>query len=124
MKFRYEKQIDISNPHLPWTSRPIVNVRLFFGDRHQKVLALIDSGADITLFHLSLAKTLGITAFEREGRVYGISEEQMPVHYQKLNLQLDGIEEPIEIEAGFVDSPGVGALLGQSGFFEHFRICF
>lgn len=60
----------------------------------------------------------------RESKVVGISGQPIPVYYQKLNLQLDGSEEPVEVEAGFVDSPGVGALLGQSGFFEHFRICF
>jgi hypothetical protein len=124
MNFRYERQVDFRNPRLPWTSRPIVRVRLSFGDRRQAVLALIDSGADITLFHISLAKTLGIEHFEREGRVYGISGEMMPIYYHKLKLQLDGTDEPMEIEAGFVDSPGVGALLGQSGFLEHFRICF
>jgi hypothetical protein len=39
-------------------------------------------------------------------------------------LQLEGTDDRIEIEAGFIDSPGVDALLGQDGFFEHFRICF
>ena|ERR1700676_464256 len=124
MKFRYEKQLDVSNPHLPWKSRPIVKVRLSCGDREQAFLALIDSGADVTLFHLSVAKLLGITDFEREGRVVGISGEVMPIHYRTLKLQLEGADESIEIEAGFVDSPGVGALLGQAGFFEHFHICF
>jgi hypothetical protein len=124
MKFRYEKQVDSRDPQLPWTSRPIVKVRLSFGDRNQAVLALIDSGADITLFHSSIAKTLGIETFERQGRVFGISGDVMPVQFSKVNLQLDGTSEPVEAEVGFVDSPGVGALLGQSGFFEHFRICF
>ena len=59
-----------------------------------------------------------------EGRVFGISGEQMPIYYHKLKLQLDGADEAIEVEAGFVDSPGIGALLGQAGFFQHFRICF
>src|SRR5882757_1352929 len=124
MKFRYQKQLDVNNPNLPWKSRPIVKVRLSFGDRQQAFLALIDSGADITLFHSSVATLLGITEFEREGQVVGISGEVMPIHYHRLTLQLEGLDESIKIEAGFVDSPGVGALLGQAGFFEHFHICF
>ncbi len=124
MKFRYEKQADFRNPDLLWTARPLVRVRLSFGHRYQSVLALIDSGADITLFHLSLAKTLGIETFESQGRVSGISGERMPIYYQRVFLQLNDTQEPVQIEAGFVDSDGVGALLGQRGFFEHFRICF
>jgi len=124
MKFPYQKQVDYQNPRLPWTSRPILRVRLSFGDRNQALLALIDSGADVTLFHISLARLLGIKQFAREGKVIGISGEQMPIYYQWVKLDLDGVAEPVEIEAGFVDSPGVGALLGQTGFFEHFRICF
>jgi hypothetical protein len=30
----------------------------------------------------------------------------------------------IEIEAGFVDSPSVSAILGQEGFFDAFKIKF
>ena len=124
MKLPYQKQVDHQHPHLPWTSRPIVRVRLSYGNREQALLALIDSGADVTLFHISVARVLGINTFEREGRAVGISGEPMPVFYQKLQLRIDGADETVEIEAGFIDSPGVGALLGQSGFFEHFRICF
>jgi hypothetical protein len=124
MKFSYEKQIDIHNPQLPWRSRPAVRVQLSYGDRYQSVMALNDSGAEITLFHISLAKQLGINLFQREATVFGISGELMPVYFQRLKLKLEGTTEPIDVEAAFVDSPGVSALLGQSGFFEHFRICF
>jgi hypothetical protein len=82
MKFSYEKQIDIHNPQLPWRSRPAVRVQLSYGDRYQSVMALIDSGAEITLFHISLAKQLGITLFQREATVFGISGELMPVYFQ------------------------------------------
>lgn len=46
------------------------------------------------------------------------------MNYSKVMLQLEGTNEPIEIAAGFVDSPAVDALLGQEGFFNHFRVCF
>jgi hypothetical protein len=124
MKFRYQKQVDYLHPQLPWKSRPMIKVRLAFGDRHQAVFALIDSGADVSLFHISLAKTLGITDFEQDGWAAGISGEKVPIYYQTLKLQLAGSDEAISIRAGFVNLPGVSALLGQSGFFEHFKICF
>jgi len=124
MKFRYGRQPDALNPHLPPTLRPAIRVRLSFGDRHETVLALIDSGADGTVFHMSIAEVLGIDSFERQGWAAGISGERMPVYFQKLQLQLISGPDRVEIEAAFIDSPGVGALLGQAGFFEHFRICF
>jgi aspartyl protease len=124
MKFRYQKQVDYLHPQLPWKSRPFVRVRLSFNDQHQAVFALIDSGADVSLFHISMAKTLGITTFEQDGWVAGISGEKTPIYYQTLALQLAGSDEPISIRAGFVDLPGVSALLGQSDFFQHFKICF
>lgn len=124
MKFRYQKQIDHRHPKLPCTSRPFIKVRLSFGDRHQAVFALIDSGADVSLFHISLAKTLGITTFEQDGWAAGISGEKTPIYYQTLALQVEGAEEPIPMRAGFVDLPGVSALLGQSDFFQHYKICF
>ena len=124
MKFPYERQLDPHGPELRWTSRPIVRVKLSFGDRQLAVLALIDSGADVTLFHVSLAKALGIQVQTgREGRVFGISGERMPIYYHTLRLQLEDSANAVDMEAGFVDSPSVGALLGQSGFFEHFRVC-
>jgi len=34
------------------------------------------------------------------------------------------MHEMIKIEAGFTDSPGVHAILGQADFFQHFKITF
>jgi hypothetical protein len=48
----------------------------------------------------------------------------MPIYSKRIGVQLEGASDLVAIDAGFVDSPGVSALLGQSGFFEHFRICF
>src|SRR5258708_39768657 len=60
MKFRYRKVPDNTNPKKSWISRPYVNVRLFCGSQYDDVRALIDTGADNSLFHSSIAKNLGI----------------------------------------------------------------
>lgn len=73
MKYLYKKEGDARNPLAPWISRPVVRLWLSFGDHKQIVYGLIDSGADETLFHASLARALGITTFERQGLAMGIS---------------------------------------------------
>jgi len=35
-----------------------------------------------------------------------------------------GISDPINMEVGFTHSNGVGALVGQKGFFDNFQITF
>lgn len=42
----------------------------------------------------------------------------------KLKIKVNGFSEAIEIPACFVDSPSVGILLGQDGFFDLHRIKF
>lgn len=73
MKFSYFKQPHISKEK-SWISRPLIPVRLFYKDAHIDIYALIDSGADSSIFHSSIAKLLGINL--REGRkevFFGIS---------------------------------------------------
>lgn len=124
MKFSYEKELDVHSPDLRWRIRPVVKVHLSHGERQLPVFAMIDSGAEITLFHISIAKELGIDSFKRQALVAGVSGEPMPVFFQNVKLRLEGTTKPLDVEVAFVDSPGVSALLGQAGFFEHFRICF
>jgi hypothetical protein len=54
----------------------------------------------------------------------GIEGERLDAYVHKIKLQVVGIENIIEIEAGFVDSPAVDVILGQEGFFDAFKIKF
>jgi hypothetical protein len=54
----------------------------------------------------------------------GIEGGRLVAYIHKIKLQVVGIENIIEIEAGFVDSPAVNAILGQEGFFDAFKIKF
>ena len=113
MRFPYLKQPYSLNPSAPWVSRPFIPVTLSSSDRQVTVYALVDSGADITLFHSSLAKGLGIDLEAgRQSRAYGISGRDIDVYFHRVKLQVAGMTESIELEAGFTDSPRVAALLG------------
>lgn len=126
MKFEYFRLPNFNNPNRPWIARPLVPVVLSYGGKTVEVLALVDSGADAALFHASLAREIGI-ALEAGTKqtFYGISPDKgIEVYLHKIRLQLKGASDNIEMEVGFTESKGVGALVGQSGFFDHYQITF
>ena len=125
MTFPYLKVPNLSDPNAPWTSRPIIPVRLLRGEVHQDVYALVDSGADKTLFDASLADLLGLDldAAKRE-RFVGISGTPIEVAVATIEVQVRGSDDRFELEAGFTTAQGVSALLGQAGFFERHKVTF
>jgi hypothetical protein len=77
------------------------------------------------LFHSSLAELLGIELKKgRQQKFFGIAGAGIDVYFHKVKLKLVGGAESIVIDAGFTESNGVGAILGQSDFFEHYQIKF
>ena len=54
----------------------------------------------------------------------GSTGSQAVLRMHMIGIQIQDLPERIEIEAGFTESDGVDAILGQAGFFEKFRICF
>ncbi len=73
MKFMYLKRSDPPDPNAPWISRPILPVRLFNGGNHLDFLALVDSGADYSLFNVEIATALGIDlSSARSFKTFGI----------------------------------------------------
>lgn len=125
MKFDYLKQPNFLNPQKPWISRPLIPVRLLHKEKHLDVYALIDSGADASVFHSSIARELGINIESgRQEQFSGISEGSIEVYFHIIKLQIKGTSDLIELEAGFTGSKGVGAILGQAGFFDNYYIKF
>ncbi|OHA73000.1 MAG: hypothetical protein A3A27_00785 [Candidatus Wildermuthbacteria bacterium RIFCSPLOWO2_01_FULL_47_18] len=126
MKFDYLKQPNFRDPNKPWISRPVIPVALHYKDKRVKVFALVDSGADISLFHASLGQALGIDVTGgRKMTFFGISEGAgVEVYMHTIDLEVVGDSTSFEMEVGFTDSKGVGAILGQAGFFDHFHIKF
>jgi hypothetical protein len=52
-----------------------------------------------------------------------LSTDTRPYGAPQILVTLKGLE-PIEIDAGFIDSDAVGVILGQDGFFDQHRIKF
>ena len=124
LKFDYTK-LATTDPTRPWVARPLVPIRLVAKSRFAQTLALIDSGADYSIFHSDYAEALGLTTDIGESRkIRGIEGTDVLVYFHTVELQVVGTPEKIKMAVGFADSPGIDAILGQSEFFMHFDIKF
>ncbi len=79
MQFAYKK-IPVRNPRKSWIARPFIYIALTYQGKSQKVLSLIDSGADVCVFHSDIAKLLAIDlAVCRKETYEGISGQPFKV---------------------------------------------
>lgn len=124
MKFPYLKLPNF-DPKLKWTARPYIQVKLTGPTGSCLGYALIDSGADRSLFNIQIAEKIGLNLIDApEENFGGIEGGNLKAKLHKVKLEIVGMNEEIEILAGFVDSSGVATILGQDGFFDSFRIKF
>ena len=107
-------------------NRPLLRMALVHRNRFLDCYGLVDSGADLCLFPLSFAQALG---FDMASGIMdissGIGSENVPTYHWPVGIDLQGISR-FEVYAGFttgLEPWGIG-LLGQSGFFDRFRISF
>ena len=103
---------------------PIVPIRLFGGERPFLFDAFIDSGADFSIFDADAATAMGFDY--RSGRKISITVgdgDRMTVYRHQLlvHFATRSFRAPIcfssDLGSGF-------NLLGRTGIFEKFRICF
>lgn len=105
--------------------RPMIEIEVFGKDDSKTFDALIDSGADLSLFNLEIAEALDIDLTNaKPANFTGIAGNVDGYKVDKLKLKVDGFSEAVEIPACFVDSSSVGILLSQDGFFDLYRIKF
>jgi len=58
-------------------------------------------------------------------RFAGISAGNfVDAYMHKIQMQIQGFSEMIDLEAAFTDSEWVSGILGQSGFFANYRVTF
>lgn len=124
MKYRYSA----FTPHdvnAQWTKRPMLQIEVYGSEGNKSFGALIDSGADISLFNTEIAEALGIELSpDCERNFTGISGTIPGYLVEKVKIRLENMKEEMYIPVCFVQSPTVGLLLGQEGFFDQCRIKF
>lgn len=125
MKFRYVRQPYSVYPSLPYIPRPLIPIRLSLKAMQVETYALVDSGADRSLFHSRFAEEFLIDLESGRKELYfGIGAQPVAVYHHRINRHLVGSEHSVQVEVGFTDAPGVDAILGQADFFEHCQINF
>jgi hypothetical protein len=124
MRFRYTDIQNHQDPRKPF-HRPYLIVRLLNGNRHKDVISLVDSGADVCLFHSDVGRMLGIEIEAAPELAFqGVSGVREVAYLHHVDLIVRGLRS-IKLEVGFTNSMAVGTgLLGQRGFFEQFQINF
>ena len=99
-------------------------VEIFGNKRTKKMLALIDSGADVSMLNLGVAKMLDIDLSKAErGTTIGITGVQ-ETYIATVEIKVEGQVGKRKIPVRFIDSEYVDMLLGQEGFFDAYRIKF
>ncbi|HVS80103.1 MAG TPA: hypothetical protein VHE60_00040 [Pyrinomonadaceae bacterium] len=124
MRFRYTEVRNKQDPSRPFP-RPYLIVRLHHEERHKDVIALVDSGADLCLFHSDIGRMLGIDIEAAPQLAFqGVSGARELAYLFRINLEVRGLNT-ISLDVGFTNSMAVGTgLLGQRGFFEQFHVSF
>ncbi len=124
MKYDYSSFLppDIT---LKFIKRPLITVEVFGTKGSGKFLALIDSGADCSLFNIEIAKNLGIELSRAKTvKFTGIIGDLSGYRVENIKIKIEDFEEPVKIPICFVDSENVSILLGQEGFFDKHKIKF
>ena len=124
MRFRYTDIQNHQDPQRPF-QRPYLIVRLINGERHKDVISLVDSGADVCLFHSDIGRMLGIEIEAAPELAFqGVSGAKEVAYLHRVDLVVRGLSS-IALDVAFTNSMAAGTgLLGQRGFFEEFRINF
>lgn len=124
MKFKYRKT-SITSPFSKRKIliRPIIPISLKSGGKSLRYEALIDSGADFSIFPTEIAKKLGVN-LKKARKVYFSSATGDSVEGAIGEIKIDIGEKAFETYIVFADLAEQTGILGQYGFFDKFIVKF
>lgn len=118
MKFRYKN-------YGSQILRPVIPITIFANDQSLTYEVLVDSGADICLFHTTVAEILDIKLSSgKVSSISGVTGNEEPVYIH--NLTIAAGDHFLKSAVGFLQNIGGEGygIVGQKGFFEEFIIKF
>lgn len=124
MEFRYQKRLQSLSPFVPLALKPFVEISLNHNGHTVKTWALLDSGADVSMFDASIATLLGINLTDGLQQHFSGITGQMDAYFHEVKLELIGLPQPITIAVAFGKMEGVRAILGQADFFQRHKVTF
>jgi hypothetical protein len=122
--FDYRKVPDHTIPRKHWIKRPMLQVTVFNGTKHRQIVCLLDSGADECLFHASIGRSLGINIEGGRYKEFDGIAGSIAAYMHPIEIHIQDFPDRVKLDAGFTESDGVDAILGQAGFFENVKVCF
>ena len=132
MKFAYREYVSV----FPGTNdyrlilRPVITIRIIGPKSEARWDALVDSGADETLFPLSLAEVLGVELDQEFiSEAADISGDRLKIQYGDVVLRIETEQDDIEWKTtvGFVDFGSASdevIILGHGGCLDFFTATF
>lgn len=129
MRIPYTK-FPSAEPGRKFHLRPMLDVNLIVGSRIVRSKALLDTGADQTLVNAAWAKILNLDLKRgRKSQIYpvarGSDRTPIPVFLHTVELEVINLTNSrTAMEVGFIASSNVSILLGQTGFFDSFKVTF
>ncbi|MDO8521705.1 MAG: aspartyl protease family protein [bacterium] len=121
-EFDYTIQIGLGNS---WIYRPLIEVDVSLSNNSNKVriLAMIDSGTDGTVFDSAVAQSLGISPARcQKVKLGGIGSVEG--FLSNVQLSVPELKTTMNIPVVFAEKLPMDGLLGQKHFFQRFRIRF
>jgi len=90
-----------------------------------KLYALVDSGAAVSLFHISVADDAGIDLRDTEKKyLAGVGGYISAYIKKEVEMEIEGLGK-LKMPVAFTEYISSDlAILGRQGFFEHFEIVF
>lgn len=103
--------------------RPSLTFQLKSNDKWKYFTALIDSGADFSIFPLYAAISLDINLKKlRRIQAESADGDFFDIYKTVLKAKID--DKYFNLPIGFSEKPNVSPLIGRQGFFDTFKVIF
>ena len=120
MEFPYQKE---SSRLFGVIYRPVVEFEIETQLGWTRILAYLDSGADITLLPMSFIRALKVKVEEEDVKeIRGIGNGKIPIIIKEVRMKL--VDEVFDAKVAIALLEDVPYLLGREDVFKHFEICF
>lgn len=110
-------------------TRPVVEIRLWRDGREARIVGLVDSGADTSLFDAVHADVLGLERGNAQSEVkVGADGDPFTIfRWPDVRLEMGFEQRRFPFRGGFMDFPPAGEavnVLGRDDFFQQFIVQF
>ena len=106
--------------------KPIIPIKIIFGQRFVGYNALIDSGADFSIFHSEIGEALDIDVESGEILKFGGVQKGEPsvAYLHRIKLDIGGWQYETVVGFSHDIARYSYGILGQHGFFDTFKVTF